>query len=379
MIGRIFNWLGGGFFRTIGRFIAFIVLGAVISILLSKSDFKIGSLFGFEYVKADSYVRGYDQVWYTNEALTNQWTSGTTMQYITELSQNHYNDNMQYFTAYMKNQYNIDDLRGGHLTIPYSLDFAVVQQNQTVLNGGHCRQWTQSGSNYYCSDFVTDTGQQITAYRPYISLNAYLQYTSGYTDNCEVDYNKNYISCPIINASGLNLKSLIVAYRVYYVEGGNNYFRFGLGLKMNGWSNDAYTTQQAIENQTQQQEQQHNETMSYFSDTNMTETNSTATSFFDNFSDTDHGGLSSIITAPLTVINSMLSNTCVAPSATWKGATITLPCGNMFWDRPGASDLRNLLNVFYGGFVCYYAIRRLFLLIEGMKDPTHDNIEVAEL
>lgn len=332
-------------------------------------------------VKADSYIRGYDQVWYSNEALTSQWTSGTTMQYITELSQNHYNDNMQYFTAYMKNQYDIDDLKGGHITIPYSLDFAVVQQSQTILNGGHCRQWTPNGSNYYCSDFVTDQGQQITAYKPNISLNVYLQYTSGYTDNCEVDYNKNYISCPIINANGLKLKSLIVAYRVYYVEGGNNYFRFGLGLKMNGWSNDAYTTQQAIESQTQQQEQQHNETINTITDTNTTEANTTASNFFSNFTDTDNGGISSIITAPLNAITGLLNATCTAinvPVPYLDNQYIILPCMSSIYEEYFGTFFHFYQLIIFGA-VSYRILVSLFLMIQGFKNPDNDRIEVVDL
>lgn len=103
-----------------------------------------------------------------------------------------------------------------------------------------------------------------------------------------------------------------------------------------------------------------------------------ATSFFNNFTDNDHG-LSSIITMPLNSIRLMLSDNCVAPHTIYKGKTISLPCGDILWSRPGANALKDFLNVVYGGFICYYLIRSFFMWVNRFKDPDNDKIEVIDL
>ena len=190
----------------------------------------------------------------------------------------------------------------------------------------------------------------------------------------------NSFICPLEHDKYLSYIQVVINYN----PPKSSQFYFGLQRGVNYYKGQQIQqaveqNTQAIHEQTQQQQQNHEETQNYLEDTNSTSTENSANNFFGNFSTSDTGGLSSIITAPLVMVNKMLDGQCVMPSATWKGATISLPCGDMLWSRPGASDLKNLLNVFYGGFICYYAIRKLFLMIEGMKDPTSDRIEVSDL
>ena len=51
---KIFNWTFGGFFRTIGRSFAFLILGGLVALILSKSNLKITDLLGIEKVYAAS-------------------------------------------------------------------------------------------------------------------------------------------------------------------------------------------------------------------------------------------------------------------------------------------------------------------------------------
>ena len=113
-------------------------------------------------------------------------------------------------------------------------------------------------------------------------------------------------------------------------------------------------------------------------DSNVDGSSNTANGFFNDFSDNDHG-LSSIITAPLRAINAMLNDSCVAPGATYKGKSFSLPCGSMLWSREGGQDFRNFLNILYGGFLVYFVIRSLFLDIEKLKNPNNDKVEVEKL
>lgn len=109
----------------------------------------------------------------------------------------------------------------------------------------------------------------------------------------------------------------------------------------------------------------------------VTESQNQASSFFDGFDVTDNGGISSIITSPLVAIEKMVSGTCSPLTTTYKGKTISLPCGNSFWaDMP---DVQNFLNIVLGGFLCYGILAKLYLLIDRLKNPEDDRVEVMKL
>lgn len=103
---------------------------------------------------------------------------------------------------------------------------------------------------------------------------------------------------------------------------------------------------------------------------------SQATDFFQNFNDNTHG-LSGIISAPLNAINSMLNNQCSPLTATWKGKTISFECGYSFWQR--LIGFQTFLNVALDGLLCYRILSKLFKLIEKLKNPNDDRVEVMDL
>lgn len=105
--------------------------------------------------------------------------------------------------------------------------------------------------------------------------------------------------------------------------------------------------------------------------------NSEASSFFNNFSTTNHGGISSIVSAPLISINAMLNGTCTPLTATYKNKTIELPCGTEFWER--LSSVKTFLNVIEGGLICYGIITKLYKDIERLKNPDDDRVDVMKL
>lgn len=104
---------------------------------------------------------------------------------------------------------------------------------------------------------------------------------------------------------------------------------------------------------------------------------SSAGSFFDSFSSTDHGGISGIITAPLVAIKKMLDKSCSPLSATYQGQKIELPCGYDFWSK--MTVIKEFINLTLGGILCYNIIRKLYKLIENMKNPDDDRVEVMKL
>lgn len=103
----------------------------------------------------------------------------------------------------------------------------------------------------------------------------------------------------------------------------------------------------------------------------------TANGFFNNFNTEDNGGISAIVTAPLKAINSMVEGTCQPLTATWRGKTISLPCGTEFWNK--MAPIRTFLNVLEGGIICYGILIDLYKMINRMKDPEDDRVEVMKL
>lgn len=104
-----------------------------------------------------------------------------------------------------------------------------------------------------------------------------------------------------------------------------------------------------------------------------------ANSFFGDFSDTDHGGISGVITAPLRFVNK-ITQTCSPLSFKVLDANVELPCGNtLFWDKPNVSQFRTIWNILFGGAFLYFMITKLFKVIEGLKNPDDSRIEVMKL
>lgn len=104
-----------------------------------------------------------------------------------------------------------------------------------------------------------------------------------------------------------------------------------------------------------------------------------ANSFFGDFSDTDHGGISGVVTAPLRFINK-LTATCNPLELDVLGSNVKLPCGNtLFWDKPEVANFRTIWNVLFGGAILYALMSKLFKVIEGLKNPDDSRIEVMKL
>lgn len=111
----------------------------------------------------------------------------------------------------------------------------------------------------------------------------------------------------------------------------------------------------------------------------------TGSDFFNNFNTTDNGGISGIITKPLVLINSLLSNNNSCSDLTFSiqfpalsSKSVSLPSGCILWDKVPSSVV-NLYQVFVVGFSSYYLLKRLFKDVEDLKNPDKDEVEVIDL
>ena len=104
-----------------------------------------------------------------------------------------------------------------------------------------------------------------------------------------------------------------------------------------------------------------------------------AGSFFENFT-TDTFGLTSVITSPLNLIQSLSSKSCTPLSLPipFVGGNFKLPCMSQIYSRYFGSFL-DIYQIITFGIVSYYVCIRIFNLVKDFKNPEHDEIEVMDL
>lgn len=106
---------------------------------------------------------------------------------------------------------------------------------------------------------------------------------------------------------------------------------------------------------------------------------SEASSFFENFT-SDTFGLTSVITSPLNLIQSLTTKSCTPLSLPipFVGGNFTLPCMSEIYSRHFGSFLQ-IYQIITFGIVSYYVCIRIFNLVKDFKNPEHDEIEVMDL
>ena len=107
--------------------------------------------------------------------------------------------------------------------------------------------------------------------------------------------------------------------------------------------------------------------------------NNVISNFFSNFQNNDHG-LSSIITLPLSSIQSMATATCSPLSIPipYTNRNITLPCMSSYYNTH-IPLIYNLWQTVSFGLISYFICVDVFRMVKGFKDPESDKVEVMDL
>lgn len=120
-------------------------------------------------------------------------------------------------------------------------------------------------------------------------------------------------------------------------------------------------------------------TQDTITDDNVSGATKDASDFFSSFTTNTHG-LTGIITAPLTAIQSLTSSVCevlVLPLP-FVNENLTLPCMRAIYiDNFGA--FMTLYDTITLGIISYWIMVRIFALVKDFKNPDHDEIEVMDL
>ena len=113
--------------------------------------------------------------------------------------------------------------------------------------------------------------------------------------------------------------------------------------------------------------------------TDLSQTSPLLGNIFDDFS-TNTFGLTSIITAPLSLIQSLSSTSCTPLNLPlpFIDGTLILPCMYDFYSNT-FGVLFTLYQTITFGVVAYWVLVRIFNMVKDFKNPDHDEIEVVDL
>lgn len=372
MIKKVGNWVFGSFFRTMGRFFFFLFFGFLIATIISKSNINIQwtDLLGIETIKAAEIVVPVEP---TNYSL---YYNSSGFDCVDNTCEYLYKNMYMLYSGNVMNSYTLTFSDFSTNNFDYiEFPFAIGTPDASSWNGNsimYCSQWSESNGRYTCT---SSNNQSQTYELNNIVNNLSFQFQVDYSDYSGVQsvcfIQSNQIICPTLrhNVSHLYVK---VFARTNGVNTGTEVFKFFISRRVKPYISN--NTSSAINSQTQ-------EINNTLTDTNTTEANTTASNFFSNFTSQDNGGISSIITAPLSAISGLVNATCTQltlPIPYLDNSELVLPCMSSIYTQHFGS-LFTLYQTIIFGAVAYRMLVSLFLMIQGFKNPDDDKIEVVDL
>lgn len=393
MVKKIINWTAGGFFRSLGRILMYVVIGLLLSLLLSKSGFKLPSFFQLDLVNAASITS-------SSDTYLTQWCSNMNCDY-TLSGSTYYTDFVNKDTSYVNsNNYYLTTIRfreqfnssnylqsGTQYTIRYRVNF----NPKYDLNYYSLSNW-----QYYLN--VINTSNAATDV-----TNVTCSFSNINNDNYGF-----YVTCLYTPNATLKQISLRIEFPYYlYVsqQGYSGYiFKSLYSINYKG-SSITYSTgvQDSVENQTtliQEQTTMINDSINNFidvqTDTDVDSDSSDMADFINDFELETDGTISQILTIPIDFISDVfLTDSSSDLCFTLRGVQSCLPNGKrVLWNKDfsGCNDnqlvcgnntlrdsFKNLFNLVVGGFICYKLLIGLAKTIERALQPADTYVEVMKL
>ena len=393
---KIFNWVGGSFFRTLGRFLFYILLGSLFylfcSFLVIPNAYALERNYDW-VINTKQIARGGIAQASNGQEYAVTWRSAGSM--IFDSSGQHQEGILQDRTFMQMT--NSDYLGPSGMT-------AFIQPLSIMR-----KDYLYAVSLYLCSS-TNLLNANFTSYPQFDIDNAGIQ-TTGYTDlNRTIIYSLStngtgypavidnycyvYVNYMVTkedaNIWGIRLQSspsiantklTLVGYDFvsmgYYNEAMKRDIQEAISTNMtnSATKQDVETIRSDIQ-QVQQEVEGIKDTMNN-SDTSGA--NSDASGFFDNFQSNDHG-LTGIITTPLNLINSITSKTCSPLNLPlpFVNENLSLPCMTPIYQQY-FGDFYSIYETITFGIVAYWVCVRIFYKVQDFKNPSNSEVEVLEL
>lgn len=376
---KIINWSIGSFIRTIGRVLAYLFIGFILSLLATHFGFVMS-------VKADTTpnywitntdVPTYFDLFDCTESTCNRVGSSNYTNEMIELNET----GGRQFTVTTR-QYN---LKGNGIVIRTS--------SNARYNVGYLYQTTF----YVCSDAIMDNatytiypsyyGDAFTNNNVFQSSNSYnLSGLPGLAPQWENCYAFSTIFSPGENGTYINLR-LKSTSRIngYYALVGFKSESLGLysGEVKSIVQNSGFATAKSVDEVKKATDEVKEETKKTNDTLNNSDTSgaqSDAHSFFNGFDEGDTGSLMNLVKLPLKFLNS-LNNSCQAIELdTGFIGKYRLEClSTTLYNQSGFSGLFNIIKLILNGVVMYGCIRKIISVVQKLKNPDDDEIEVMDL
>lgn len=382
-MNKILNWTFGACFRTLGRFLAIFIVGVLLIF--------IGSEIGVELPDWLSLR--------VNAQTINGWASELpTLSRVdfrscnsTDCSTN-FNSVVDYFESpyelrtftYNTNYMTIGN-NGYSIMVPYYVNKDYLYE----VNYYICSNVNIQTSNYNFDIYAAG----YTSGNPF--PHEYKLITRSRLDNIPIiNGGRTFNSCNLF--TGLIAPSQDSGWLSYRIRSSSNVSNVvlsvvavqvnQLGLYSSGLDevikNSGFATADSVEqvqDSVNKVEEEIKKTQDTITNEDTQGAEDAASGFFSDFN-TETFGLTSIITAPLNAINSIINSSCnslVLPLP-FVEKNLTLPCMNSIYSNyfKGFFDLYQIITT---GLISYYIIVRIFNLVKDFKNPEHDEIEVMDL
>lgn len=221
--------------------------------------------------------------------------------------------------------------------------------------------WTRLAEPYRV--VVKDESGHITSCSVSSSSTAY--YESGNLDKPTSHYNSVKCSNVVFKGS---------PFYVYLFDSFETQGKIGIS-RISYTSSVQSDVKDSIDKNTQKQD----EIKDSITNSDVSDSESTADSFFGNF-ESDDFGLSDVITMPLTFIRGLSSSTCYSLNLPlpFVDTNVTLPCMTSIYQQHFGTFL-TLYQTITTGFIAYGICINIFKLVQGFKNPDNDEVEVMEL
>ena len=253
----------------------------------------------------------------------------------------------------------------------YTVDRPNIQRDPITIDTGEwCTTGSYSGTIKHSYFLVTEW--------TYTADSGYA-YIDGSSDSFfynSSSYSAHVLFYGIANISELDMSMAILA---YLKSTGNKDYNSVLNeIKANqeSYKQELNTVNDSI----QQGNQNLTDIKEELTNDSVEDSTSKANEFFNGFT-TDTFGLTSIITAPLTLIGSITSSSCSPLGLKvpfLDNKTLNLPCMSSIYQQHFGSFLTIYQTITFG-LIAYWVCVRIFALVKDFKNPDEDKVEVLDL
>lgn len=377
---NIINWTLGGFFRSFGRILCYLVIGGIIAFLIAVNSDKIdpkilgAKILGIEYVKAatitPSYTR-YMTLWCDDTSCP--YTEGGSDFNSGWVERNTAIENPAghvpgYYLTHVKFRTQVNSSNYLQVNQQYLIQIKVnFNPRYSDLDVWQVRDW------YYLLDltYTDNTTSQQSIGAACLKAN-----NDNYGINCSFTFQptkqvKEFTFRILFPFNQVNLFQDLegINYKSIQISGGTD-------------ATDAINNQTiVIENAINTTNELINDTNNLLNDDDVSDDTTDMADFINDFELPGSSNFSDLVLIPITFFERILTEDSTADlCTTWRNKHICLPNGKLIWSKSNATAFITFFNLFVGGLTCYGLIAMTIRMIDNILNPAIETgLELSSL